>query len=319
MPGAWLAAAIFALHPVHVESVAWLVELKNTLSGVFFFAAVLAYLKFDRSKSRKSYVLVLILFALGLLAKTIVAALPAALLVVLWWKRGKLEWKRDVKPLIPFFVTGIAAGLVTAWMERKFSGAEGHGFDVSMVERFLIAGRAFWFYLGKLFWPTDLILIYPRWHVNSTVWWQYLFPVTALLLFAVLWALRTRWRSPLAALLFFTVMLFPPTRFFQHLLLQFFICGRSLSVPAKRWNHYSRVSRRGYVDGPTAALASNRKLWIALAVAGNINRFDLAAEPDVPRLRNLLSDGDLEKSRLLDSPKQPRRRPAPKGASGRGN
>ena len=215
VPGAWLAAAIFALHPVHVESVAWLVELKNTLSGVFFFGSALAYLKFDESRSRTSYALVLLLFALGLVAKTIVAMLPVSMLIVLWWKRGRLKWKQDVKPLIPLFIVGIPAGLFTAWMERKFSGAEGEAFDLSIVERFLTAGRAFWFYLGKLFWPADLVMIYPRWNVSPTVWWQYLFPITALLLFAALWACRRRWPPVLAGLLFFGVMLFPLLGFFN--------------------------------------------------------------------------------------------------------
>src|SRR5208282_3882680 len=141
IPGAWLAAAIFALHPIQVESVAWISELKNTLSGVFYFSAVLAYLEFDRNRSRGKWVLALGLFVLGLMSKSVIATLPAALLVVFWWQRGKLSWKRDVWPLIPFFVAGIGAGLFTAWVERKYIfGAEGSEFNFSVVERFLIAG-----------------------------------------------------------------------------------------------------------------------------------------------------------------------------------
>ena len=215
IPGAWLAAAVFALHPVQVDSVAWLVELKNTLSGIFFFGCVLAYLRFDRNRTGGSYALVLLLFCVGLLAKAIVAIFPVAVLIVFWWKRGRLEWNRDVKPLIPFAFLGIAAGLFTAWMERKFSGAEGEPFAFSFVERFLIAGRAFWFYLSKLFWPSDLIFIYPRWDISAAVWWQYLFPVAALCLFAVSWTLRKRWRWLLAGLLFFGAALLPLLGFFN--------------------------------------------------------------------------------------------------------
>jgi protein O-mannosyl-transferase len=207
--GAWLAAAIFALHPVQVESVAFLVELKNTLSALFFFSAMLVYLRFDENRDGKFYLLFSLLFVIGLFAKTVLALLPAAILIALWWKLRKLEWKRDVIPLIPFAVLGIAAGVATGWMEREFSQAKGEGFEFSVLERFLIAGRAFWFYLEKIFWPSNLMLMYPRWNIGSTVWWEYLFPVGAIVLIAFAWALRRRWRWMLAGLLFFTAMELP--------------------------------------------------------------------------------------------------------------
>jgi Flp pilus assembly protein TadD len=215
VPGAWLAAAIFALHPVEVESVAWISELKNTLSGVCCLGAALVYLNFDRDRKGTFYAGALGLFVLGLMAKTVIATLPAALLVVFWWKRGGLSWKKDVLPLLPFFVVGIVSGLFTAWMERKFVGAEGSEFDFSLIERCLIAGRAFWFYLGKLFWPVNLVFIYPRWNISQAVWWQYLFPAAALLLLGGAWLLRRRLRGPLAGLLFFAGTLVPALGFFN--------------------------------------------------------------------------------------------------------
>jgi len=213
VPGAYLAAAIFALHPVHVESVAWITEQKNTLSAVFYLAAMLAYLRFDRTRNLACYGAALGLFLLGLLSKTTAATLPAALLVLFWWQRGRLSWRRDVGPLLPFFALGAVAGILTAWVERKLLGAEGAEFALSFVERCLIAGRAIWFYLGKLVWPTKLIFIYPRWQVSAAVWWQYLFPAAALLLLAGMWALRRRWRGPLAGLLFFVGTLLPALGF----------------------------------------------------------------------------------------------------------
>lgn len=214
VPGALLAAAVFALHPVHVESVAWITELKNTLSGALFFAAALAYLRFDEGRRRGAYALALALFVLGLLAKTVVALLPAALLVVLWWRRGRLELRRDVLPLAPFFALGLVAGLATAWVERRYviGGLAVH-FGLGARERVLLAGRAVWFYLGKLVWPAELVFLYPRWEISRGAWWAYLFPAGVVLLVIAAWALRRRWRGPLAALLYFLAALLPALGF----------------------------------------------------------------------------------------------------------
>lgn len=213
IPGAWLAAALFALHPVEVESVAWVSELKNTLSGFFYLSAALAYLKYRESERKSGYALSLSFFVLALLSKTVVATLPAALLVVFWWQGGRLTWEGDVRPLIPFFVAGIGAGLLTAWMERKFIGAEGAEFHLSLIERCLIAGRALWFYLGKICWPVDLVSIYARWNISASAWWQYIFPAAALALGCLL--LWRKWRGALAGLLFFAGTLFPALGFFN--------------------------------------------------------------------------------------------------------
>ena len=213
VPGAYLAAAIFALHPVHVESVAWLSELKNTLSAVFYLSAALLYLRFDESRHNRWYGAAFALFLLGLLSKTVTATLPAALLVIFWWQRGRLSWRRDGLPLVPWFVVGALAGVFTAAVERKLIGAEGESFDLTAIERCLIAGRAMWFYLGKLVWPADLMFMYPRWNIDATAWWQYLFPAAALALFGGLWWLRRRTRSPLAGMLFFVGTLFPALGF----------------------------------------------------------------------------------------------------------
>jgi len=213
IPAAGLAAAIFALHPVQVESVAWISELKNTLSAVCYFGSALAYLRFDRTKDKAAYAGALMLFVLGLLAKTVIATWPAALLVVFWWQRGKLSWKQDLLRLIPFFAAAITAGLFTSWMERQHVGAQGSEFNFSIFERFLIAGRAIWFYLGKLFWPADLIFSYPRWKISQAIGWQYLFPAAAALLLGALWFLRRWARGPLAVLLFFIGTLAPALGF----------------------------------------------------------------------------------------------------------
>jgi tetratricopeptide (TPR) repeat protein len=213
--GAWLAAAVFALHPVCVESVAWISEQKNTLSLLFYLAALLFYLQFDTSRSRRHYSAALGLFVLALASKTVTATLPAALLVIFWWRRGRLEWRRDIVPLLPWFALSTAAGTFTAWMERNLIGASGAEFSFTTVQRGLIAGRALWFYLGKVLWPVDLCFVYPRWHVDAADLRAYLFPVGAAAMLVVLWAVCRRTRAPLAGALFFAGSLFPALGFFN--------------------------------------------------------------------------------------------------------
>jgi protein O-mannosyl-transferase len=215
IPGALFAAAIFALHPVQVESVAWITELKNTLSGVFFFGALLAYLKYYDNRRLLWYTVASGLFALALLSKTVTAVLPGVLLVIFWWQHGRLSWRREVAPLAPWFAVGAGMGLLTAWVERTLIGAEGARFALDGIERVLLAGRVVWFYLGKLFWPANLMFSYPRWEISRSETVLFLFPAAALALTAGLWWIRKRTRAPLAGFLIFVGCLFPVLGFFN--------------------------------------------------------------------------------------------------------
>ncbi|NQV22744.1 MAG: tetratricopeptide repeat protein, partial [Rhodopirellula sp.] len=221
VPGAWLAGMVFALHPVHVESVAWITERKNVLSGAFYLAAVLAYWRFDspneptQTRNWRFYSVALILFCCALLSKSVTSTLPAALLLVVWYKRGRITVP-DVLPLLPMFLLGILAGLNTAHLEKYGVGAVGPEWDFSFCERLLIAGRAAWFYAGKLVWPHPLIFFYPRWTIDSSQWWQYLFPVAAAGLVVCLWLVRKKLgRGPLVGVLYFGGTLFPALGFFN--------------------------------------------------------------------------------------------------------
>lgn len=209
VPGAWLAAWLFLLHPVCVESVAWICEQKNTLSLVLYLCAALAYLRFDAGRSPRRYTLATFLFVCALLTKTVTASLPAALLVVFWWQRGRLDSRRDVLPLLPWFTLGAGGGLFTAHFERALIGAQGADFGLGALDRLVLAGRVFWFYLGKLAWPFELIFVYPRWNIDASVWWQWLFPAAGLGLLAGLAWWSRRARGPLAVVLLFGGSLFP--------------------------------------------------------------------------------------------------------------
>jgi protein O-mannosyl-transferase len=215
LPGAWFAGFLFALHPVCVEAVAWIAEQKSTLSAVFYLGAAVTYLRFDQTRRKTLYFCALGLFVLALLSKTVTATLPAALLLVFWWQRKAISWKRDVCPLLPWFALGAAAGLFTAWVERRYVAAEGPDFELTLLQRCLLAGRAIFFYLGKLVWPFNLTFTYPRWKLDAAAWWQYAFPLGVLAIVAGLWLLSRRQRGPLAAFLFFAGTLFPALGFFN--------------------------------------------------------------------------------------------------------
>lgn len=315
LPGAALAAGVWALHPVSVESVAWISEQKNTLSAVLYLGAALCYLRFDASRRRGPYLAALGLFVLALLTKTVTATLPAALLVVFWWQRGRLDLRRDLAPLVPWFVLGAGSGLFTAWMEHSFIGAQGADFVLGPMERVLLAGRAVCFYVGKLVWPADLVFIYPRWTIDAAAAWQYAFPLAVGLVGgALLWWAR-RQRGPLAAYLLYGGTLFPALGFlnvypflfsfvadhFQYLAslavivpLAGLLTRLALPLPALGrlalagallliLAGLSRTQARQYADAETlyrTILRSNPDCWLAYNNLGNLasRRADGAAE-----------------------------------------
>ncbi len=224
LAGAWLAAAVFAVHPIEVESVAWITERKNVLSGLLFLLALWSCLRafgmdFDRQKPKWGWYLGAFgLFVGALLSKTVTCSLPAVLLVLAWWRRDDFlkRLPKLLAWLAPFFVVGAILALVTVRLEREHVGAIGEEWNYSLVERVLIAGRCLWFYLGKLVWPQPLIFFYERWTIDTGVWWQYLFPVGFAGLLAALFALRRRiGRGPLAAMLIFAGVLLPALGFFN--------------------------------------------------------------------------------------------------------
>ena len=212
MPGAWVAAAVFAAHPLHVESVAWIIERKDVLSGLFYLTAVLVWLRFLEQPRPWRYGLALLLFAAGLLSKSIAVTLPVALLILQWWKNGRITL-RDLRRLAPFFPVAL---LITAVDLSSFGSRHGI-LDYSLPERMLLASRALWFYAGKLAWPTDLAVIYPRWDISLGDAWAWLYLAGATALAATLWFMRHRvGRGPLAGALFFAVTLSPVLGFVNH-------------------------------------------------------------------------------------------------------
>lgn len=224
---AWLMAAIFAIHPVVVESVAWVVEQKNLISGALVLMAVWAWVRFtaldhsDEDLQRappaldwKFYWLATILYLLALLAKTYVCALPAAILVLTWWKTGRLGAKH-ILASGPWFGLSVAAGLMAIWRERTGAGAMGSYFHFSMRQHLIIAGKDLWFYPAKLLWPHPILSIYPRWHIRHFSALDLIYPLAAALVGAVLFAgCRRIGRGPAAATAIYAIMVSPSLGFF---------------------------------------------------------------------------------------------------------
>ncbi len=210
--GAWVAAALFAVHPVHVASTAWIVERKDLLSFIFYIGAFYKFHRFTQNQKRIDYFISFLLFVPALLSKSVSVAFPAALLIWLWLLNKKLTLKR-FGHLLPFF----SAAIMYAFFDIRLAGqAEPLHFSYSMPEKFIIAGKAFWFYLSKLVWPAKIRAVYPHWTINPEKLHQFLFPLAAIALYLALFiSSRKTGKGPSAAFLFFGINLAPVLGFIE--------------------------------------------------------------------------------------------------------
>jgi tetratricopeptide (TPR) repeat protein len=276
--GAWLAAAIFAVHPVHVESVAWITERKNVLSGFFYLAALLAYLQFlgfdaagsagqpskdaarpDAGPNRwGTYGLAIGLYVCALFSKSVTCSLPLVILLLIWWKRGHIRW-RDLLWLLPLLALGVAMGWTTWWTEKHPVGARGEEWMLTLTERCLVAGRDVWFYAGKLVWPWKLVFIYPRWQIDPDSWREYVYPLGAAGVIGALWAGRNRWgRGPLVAVLWFVISLGPALGLFDVYFFRF-------SFVADHFQYLASLGMIALAAGVIARVLSRSGRWLGPA------------------------------------------------------
>ena len=271
VPGAYLIAAIFAVHPLHVESVAWTIERKDVLSSMFYLSCILIYLRYLKTPRGWYYALALALFAGGVLAKNMVVTLPAALLILYWWQYGRIS-VQDLLRVLPFFAISLC---FIALDLSLLDAATPAAFGYSIVERMLIASRAFWFYVGKLLCPVDLVVIYPHWDNQlgtPLAWdgaviaatWGGLVAIAALV--GTLWFLRHRiGRGPLAGVLFFGVTLSPALGFVEHTYMLF-------SFVADRYQYLAGIGVIAVVTGAATNAAGRlpsvwRKGAMGIAIA----------------------------------------------------
>ena len=255
VPGAWVVAAVFAVHPVHVESVAWVIELKDVLSGLCYLAAAWAWIRFAGEPRPGRYLGALGLYGAGMLAKSVVVTLPVALLIWQWWKRGRVT-VTDLLRMTPFLVVGAVISVLDLTFNRS-RGVGGYGY--SLIERVLIAARAVWFYIGKLMWPVDLGAIYPHWDVTARDPWGWGAVAAAVGVVATLWFLRRRiGRGSLAGVLFFGVTVAPTLGFVDYHFMLF-------SFVADRYQYLASIGITAVVVGAVARAVSRAqaasKLW----------------------------------------------------------
>ena len=263
IPGALLIAMLFALHPVHVESVAWITERKNVLSLFFYLLSFHSYASFaeweeapsPRRRKAALYLLALITFLFALFSKTVTCSLPAAILLVIYWKKGSISY-RDILPLAPFFAAGLVMAGITARVEHDHVGSVHLDFGLDWLDRVRLAGRALCFYAWKLMWPNPLMFIYPRWDAKATVA-MWVFPCAVVTALLVLFLLRRRiGRGPLVCVLFFAGSLFPALGFVDVYPMRF-------SWVADHFQYMASIGLLVLIGGAISRIVgTSRKLWI---------------------------------------------------------
>ena len=310
--GAWLAAAIFALHPVMVESTAWITERKNVLSLVLYLASLLAYGHFvrfwdsvdtpvtpgcfDRLSPDHARIIAFFLFVASVLAKTTSFSLPAVILLLCWWKRGRIRWREDVVPTIPFLLVSVIFGLLVAGLEKNHLNAKGPEWDLMFQERCVIAGRAFWFYIGKLLWPVNLCFLYPRWHPDIGSFRQWLYPISAVVALLALWLGRRQiGRGPATALFFYVGTLFPVMGFMD-------AYGMRYSFVWDHWVYLSSIGIIVLFASVAARIPSRSTLGVAaFLLLGTLSVLTWRQRLQLSRWRN-----SLERHHRLQSGRFPR-------------
>ena len=262
VPGAWIGAALWALHPVNVESVAWIAETKNTLSCLFYLGSILLFLK--GGKGWVNYAFMLGFAALAMASKSSTVILPLVLCLCAWWQAGRWRWHDAVK-FAPIFLFSLCAGLSSIWTQKiQEATVENSIWERSWPERVAAAGDAVWFYVGKLLWPHPQMMIYPRWQINAGEWTAYLPALAVCAVSVFLWLKRDAWGRPLFfAWTYFLVALLPViglvTNFFSRysLVADHFVYLASMGPLA--------LAGAGFAYGIEVA-GSTRK-WIPLSVA----------------------------------------------------
>jgi tetratricopeptide (TPR) repeat protein len=214
LPLAWLGGLIFVSHPVNVESVAWIVELKNTLSLFPFLLAMCAWIDYEEGRRSRDYLLALGLFLVAMLCKITMAQFPVVILLYAWWKRGRISWS-DLRASAPFFVISLVLFEAALGAGRSFAqgvqlGTAGLLPLGGLLSRIALAGLSISSYFSNCFLPVKLLPIYPVWAVDPPSLLQFLPWLVLAGMICWLWRKRESWgRHALLGLGFFLLNLAP--------------------------------------------------------------------------------------------------------------
>jgi len=253
IPGAFPAALVFAVHPLHVESVAWIIERKNVLSGFFYLLAILAYLRFSgpgqtAGNRRLAYAAAVLCSLAAVLSKSAAATCPAAMLLLTWCKTGRLNRGQMTGALV---IAALCVPILalTIWMEQHQTGARFYASGLTIAQRVVLALYACWFYLGKTLWPVGLSFVHERWSVEPAHWRFILSALAAVGLILLAWRGRRRLgRGPLTAVLFFGGTLLPALGFVDFYYMRY-------SFVADRFAYLASLAPICLVCGAGAVLA----------------------------------------------------------------
>ena len=242
IPAAFTAALIFAVHPVNVESVAWVAQRKTILAMLFFLPALFCYLRFDRAGKKFFYILSVILFIAAMLSKGSVVGLPVVVLSCVWWLRGTVS-KRDIIRSMPFFAVSAVMSIVEIWFQYNRTICEDVVRSDSFLSRLAGAGWAVWFYLYKAVLPINLTFIYPRWHIDPANMMSYVPGLLLIVSVVLAWWRRNGWGRPVFfVFIYFVVMLFPVLGFFNIYFMRY-------SLVADHYQYVSIISVIALVTG----------------------------------------------------------------------
>jgi tetratricopeptide (TPR) repeat protein len=172
-------AAVFAIHPLRVESVAWIAERKDVLSGVFFMLTLLAYVYYVRSPRITRYLAVVFVFACGLMSKPMLVTLPFVLLLLDYWPLDRIKGRVSKRVLekIPLIALSAVSSIATLVAQK---GAVGYTEELPVLERFNNAVVSYVLYIWQMLWPVDLAVIYPH-PENRLPLWEISFSLLLLL------------------------------------------------------------------------------------------------------------------------------------------
>ena len=252
--GAWFGAALWALHPVQVETVAWITELKNTQSGCFFLLTLLAFIRWR--KQGRGYGLVILGSVLAMASKSSTVVLPLVLGLCWWWLDGRWSGRNSLR-LLPIAALSILTALLSIWTQVVEGGITDE-WHLTTPERLITAGKVVWAYLGTLAKPYPLIFIYPRWELHAEDWGSYIPSAAVLLMAGLLWRWRVRWRAGFMAFALFVVLLLPVLGLVDHFFLRYSFVG-------DHFQYLASMAPLALAAAGLAVMVSSWSVWLTSA------------------------------------------------------